>query len=253
MKSALLSLLLLSLFPGLNLSARIYKDRINPQWANDNSHFWYRNTLVGGTSEYILVDLVEGTRMPAFNQELLAAAINDSGAAKMQPDKLSLDQLQFELNKKLVYFRIGNQHFRWHRVKNQLDKIDASSLPETKSRKEDGKPEQSKPANRDIKPYRPSRNVSPDEKWKAFIKDHNLYIQATSGGEEIALSRDGKPENSYQPPFWSPNSKTLIAFRVEPGKIGDVHLLEYSPGKAEEQSCRLADIHCLETNSLLTS
>ena len=243
MKSALLLLLLLSLFPGLNLSARIYKDRINPQWANDNSHFWYRNTLAGGTSEYILVDLVEGTRMPAFDQELLAAAINTSGVAKMQAGKLSLNQLQFELKKNLVYFRIGNQHLRWHRAKNQLDKIDATSLPEIKSRKEDDQPEQSKPANRDKRPYRPSRHISPDEKWKAFIKDHNLYIQQVSGGEEIALSSDGKPENGYQAPFWSPNSKTLIAFRVEPGKIGDVHLLESSPreaGRAKLQTRRYA-------------
>ena len=243
MKSALLLLLLLSLFPGLNLSARIYKDRINPQWANDNSHFWYRNTLAGGTSEYILVDLVEGTRMPAFNQELLAAAINTSGVAKMQAGKLSLNQLQFELKKNLVYFRIGNQHLRWHRAKNQLDKIDATSLPKIKSRNKDDQPEQSKPANRDIRPYRPSRHISPDEKWKAFIKDHNLYIQQVSGGEEIALSSDGKPENGYQAPFWSPNSKTLIAFRVEPGKIGDVHLLESSPreaGRAKLQTRRYA-------------
>jgi len=243
MKSALLLLLLLSLFPGLNLSARIYKDRINPQWANDNSHFWYRNTLAGGTSEYILVDLVEGTRMPAFDQELLAAAINTSGVAKMQAGKLSLNQLQFELKKNLVYFRIGNQHLRWHRAKNQLDKIDATSLPKIKSRKKDDQPEQSKPANRDKRPYRPSRHISPDEKWKAFIKDHNLYIQQVSGGEEIALSSDGKPENGYQAPFWSPNSKTLIAFRVEPGKIGDVHLLESSPreaGRAKLQTRRYA-------------
>ncbi|MCH2060318.1 MAG: S9 family peptidase [Verrucomicrobiales bacterium] len=242
-KHLVLLLTLLPLFPPENLSARIYKERINPEWASDNSHFWYRNSLADGISEYILVDLDKGTRQPAFNQKLLAMALNDAGAGKFQAGKLSLGQLKFELKENLLYFRIGNQHFRWHREKNKLEKIDPGKFPKNPGKQEEAKAEKREPSDPGKKPYRPSRNVSPDGKWKAFIKDHNLFVQLVSGGEEIALSSDGKPENSYHGPFWSPNSKALISFRVEPGKIGDVHLLESSPregGRAKLQTRRYA-------------
>ena len=103
--------------------ASIYRDRVNPQWAGDNSHFWYRNELAGGTREYILVDLEKGVRQQAFNRELLATALNNAGAGNLQPTKLPLERLQFHLQKNLAYFRVKNQHFQWHREKNRLEKM----------------------------------------------------------------------------------------------------------------------------------
>ena len=37
--------------------ANIYKSKINPQWSEDNSHFWYRNDLPKGEREFTFVDL----------------------------------------------------------------------------------------------------------------------------------------------------------------------------------------------------
>ncbi|MCP4846895.1 MAG: prolyl oligopeptidase family serine peptidase [Verrucomicrobiaceae bacterium] len=238
------------LAPRESRSANIYRDRVNPQWAGDNSHFWYRNDLAAGTREYILVDLEKGVRQPAFNQELLATALNKAGAGKLPAAKLQLEQLQFHLHKNLAYFRVKNQHFQWHRGKHQLDRIDVEELPAHSRKKIDHKQDTQKPK---VKPYRPSRDVSPDGKWRAYIKEHNLFVRplkapttpgkpaVENNGEEIALSTDGTPNNSYQAPYWSPNSNNLISFRVEPGKIGDVHLIESSPkagGRAKLQTRR---------------
>ena len=220
--------------------ASIYRDRVNPQWAGDNSHFWYRNELAGGTREYILVDLEKGVRQQAFNQELLATALNNAGAGNLQPTKLPLERLQFHLQKNLAYFRVKNQHFQWHREKNRLEKIDAAALPGQPAKEVDQKKGKPGPEQR-AKPYRPSRNVSPDGKWRAYIKEHNLFIRPSNGGEEIAISTDGGPNNSYQPPYWSPNSNNLISYRVVPGNIGEVHLIESSPkggGRANLQTRR---------------
>lgn len=76
---------------------------------------------------------------------------------------------------------------------------------------------------------RPSRDHSPEGKWRAFIRDHNVFVGAVGGDEEIQLSKDGEPGNSYQTPQWSPDSKTLVVFRVEPGEQKQVHLIESSP------------------------
>lgn len=73
------------------------------------------------------------------------------------------------------------------------------------------------------------RSSSPDGKWNAFIKDYNLYLRNLDGGEEIALSQDGQSDNAYEVSQWSPDSKTLVAFRVQPGDEKQVHLIESSP------------------------
>ncbi|HET7626374.1 MAG TPA: DPP IV N-terminal domain-containing protein [Verrucomicrobiae bacterium] len=75
--------------------------------------------------------------------------------------------------------------------------------------------------NRDVR--------SPDEKWTAFVKDNNVFVRAGSDGQEIQLSTDGEEGNSYSRLEWSPDSQSLIAWRVEPGDIGMVYLIESSP------------------------
>ncbi|SVD00527.1 uncharacterized protein METZ01_LOCUS353381, partial [marine metagenome] len=71
-------------------AARVYRDRVNPQWAIDNSHFWYRNDLAQGTREFVLVDLKKGTREPAFDGERLARALLDAGVKGIEADRLPL-------------------------------------------------------------------------------------------------------------------------------------------------------------------
>ena len=48
-------------------------------------------------------------------------------------------------------------------------------------------------------------------------------------GKETQLSQDGSTNNSYRLPEWSPDSRSLVAWRVEPGDIGMVYLVQSSP------------------------
>jgi dipeptidyl aminopeptidase/acylaminoacyl peptidase len=83
----------------------------------------------------------------------------------------------------------------------------------------------------------PSRDASPDGKWIAFVRAHNLYVRPVKGdgaGEsegkgEVQLTNDGVTENAYSMFTWSPDSTTLAAFRVEPAEERQVHLIESSP------------------------
>src|ERR1041385_4671435 len=80
---------------------------------------------------------------------------------------------------------------------------------------------------------------SPDEKWVVIKRDHNLFIKSAVDEKEIQLTRDGKEGLSYEQWSWSPNSKTLAAFRIEPGDKKEVHLIQSSPpggGRAKLQS-----------------
>jgi dipeptidyl aminopeptidase/acylaminoacyl peptidase len=73
------------------------------------------------------------------------------------------------------------------------------------------------------------RDASPDGKWTAFVRDHNVFVRSSEDEQEIRLSDDGKEGMSYDRLEWSPDSQTLVAFRVEPGEEKEVHLIESSP------------------------
>ena len=51
------------------------RTEIIPHWFDDNTRFWYRNDLAAGAREFIVVDAVKGTRVPAFDHKRLAAAV----------------------------------------------------------------------------------------------------------------------------------------------------------------------------------
>ena len=81
-------------------------------------------------------------------------------------------------------------------------------------------------------------NRSPDGKWTIAIKESNVFVRDTDG-QEIQLSTDGQEGNGYRRAEWSPDSKAVIAWRLEPGDRKQVHLIRSSPdggGRAQLES-----------------
>ena len=75
---------------------------------------------------------------------------------------------------------------------------------------------------------RPSR--SPDGKWQAFVRDNNVFVRSSeTENAEVQLSQDGKDDNAYGRLEWSPDSQTLVAWRIEPGDRKEVYLVQSSP------------------------
>ena len=71
---------------------------------------------------------------------------------------------------------------------------------------------------------------SPNGRWVAFIKEHNVWAKDTAGGEEFALSNDGSEEDAYGDRFaWSPDSQKLVAVRTRKGEDRKVYFIESSP------------------------
>lgn len=71
---------------------------------------------------------------------------------------------------------------------------------------------------------------SPDGRWRALIKDHNVVVRNQQTGEEVGLSRDGRAEDGYTERFyWSPDSRRLVCMRTRPGEGRKVYLVESSP------------------------
>ena len=100
-------------------------------------------------------------------------------------------------------------------------------------------PQDERPRRQSQRERRGPRDESPDGKWTAFIRDHNLFLRSAEDGQEFQLSQDGQEGKSYQQPQWSPDSQTVVAFRMTPGDRKEVYLVESSPrdgGRAKLQT-----------------
>jgi dipeptidyl-peptidase-4 len=74
------------------------------------------------------------------------------------------------------------------------------------------------------------RGTSPDGQWVAFVRDHNLQLRPRAGGEAVALSRDGTPEDAYSPDVtWAPDGSVVVARRVQKGQEHPVTMVEVAP------------------------
>lgn len=72
--------------------------------------------------------------------------------------------------------------------------------------------------------------VSPDGKWKAYIKNDNVYVSLRDGSSERALSNDGTQGNYYSSYIrWSPDSKRLCTTKIRPAEKRYVYYVESSP------------------------
>ncbi|MCZ2343916.1 MAG: S9 family peptidase [Bacteroidales bacterium] len=101
--------------------------------------------------------------------------------------------------------------------------VSQKELPQTPQDTPQPKREPSQP------PPRPAEQ-SPDGKWSAFIRDHDVWIRPLPRGPERRLSWEGAEADRYTGSFfWSPDSTRLIAIRRRAGGNRQLTLVESSP------------------------
>ncbi|HEY2585886.1 MAG TPA: DPP IV N-terminal domain-containing protein, partial [Tepidisphaeraceae bacterium] len=84
--------------------------------------------------------------------------------------------------------------------------------------------------------------ASPDGKWAAVVKDGNLFLQEKNGPGEFLLGADGKPGDAYSGAvWWSPDSRSLVAMRVEAGQEHKIYEVESSPADQVQPKLRALD------------
>jgi dipeptidyl aminopeptidase/acylaminoacyl peptidase/uncharacterized protein (DUF885 family) len=211
---------------------RVFKARIAPHWFAQNNRFWYRNDLVGGTREFILVDAERGNRKTAFDHQALARGLSKAaGGEAIHADRLPFDEIEFVDDGKAVRFRVHDT--TWKCSLSNYECCRTSAGQAESLRIAPGSEAASKQARRreggsdDARRGNSAR--SPDGKWTALVKDHNVFVRRDGQSSEIRLSEDGKAGLGYGRLAWAPDSKTLVAFRIEPGDRKDVFLIQSSP------------------------
>jgi len=130
---------------------------------------------------------------------------------------------------------VNNRFYRCGLAQGDLAAIEKPEPPQPGAADNNPSPAAGEKPGR--KQYEASRELSPDGAWTAFVREHNLFVRSATSAEEIQLTTDGVENNSYEAPYWAPNSNNLVAFRVQPDEVGEVHLIESSP--AEKGRARL--------------
>ncbi len=223
----------------------VYKDRITPHWLTDSTRFWYRNDLTGKTKEFILVDAERGTREPAFDHVKLAAALARAVGTEYKPDQLPFDAIevvappsnrgrdardtqgQDALTQRQIRFTVDQTTWSYDLSSGTCEKTDLGPIKPAGG--QDDQAARFGRGGQGLGRERGPSADSPDGKWTASVKDHNVFVRDKSCDQEVQLSTDGAENNAYGLLSWAPDSKTLVAWRIEPGDGKEVYLIESSP------------------------
>src|SRR3954452_16180488 len=147
--------------PG-NLRHLVYIGEVSPHWIEKTNQFCYRKASPSG-SEFILVDAEQNTSSPAFDHARLAAALSHAAKQEYSASDLPFSDFEFVDSGKAIRFSI--EKVQWN-----------CSLATYECQKNSSQTERSNEA------------LSPDKRWAAFAKEHNLYLRDVSTGTVLQLT-----------------------------------------------------------------
>jgi dipeptidyl aminopeptidase/acylaminoacyl peptidase len=211
---------------GRDVSSRVFKLNLDPQWFASGKAFWYRNELPGGRREFWQVDAL-GKKATAFDHSRLAEVLSTQLSRPISGQSLPFRDIEF-LDTSTIRFDIEGQGWKLDLGAYELSRVAPKSpIP--------ARPQQ--PWRQDLYPVSTRMQTSPDKNLSAVIQDGSLRIR--KGDAETRISREGAGSSYLSRFVWSPDSKHLITFWVTPGDRKQVYLLESSPalwGPAQLQS-----------------
>lgn len=188
---------------------------VNATWLPDD-RFTYRSNKGDGQSEFLLVDPVAKTRVPAFDHARLAASLATASGTKVDPAKLPFQTIELSADAQAVSFDVSAKRYTCD-VKGAA----CTSADSTRD---------------------PNAVVSPDGTRAVFIKDWNLWVRDLASKVERPLTTDGVTHFGYATDnagwrqsarpvvLWSPDSKKVATFQQDERTNGDMYLVETTTG-----------------------
>jgi len=208
--------------PG-NLRRVVFVADIEPHWIAKTDRFWYRRISPKGT-EFILVDADKNSVAPAFDQTELAKKLSQASNRQYEALDLPFTDIEFADDAKAIRFQIDNLQWTC-----QLSPYKCEKNPS---------------------PENPNAVLSPNKRWAAYVKDHNLYLRDVATGTIVQLTEDGVSGWDYATPlpslrllvdqgkeeveqpaavFWSPDSAKLITYRIDARNAGRFTSVQFVP------------------------
>lgn len=195
-----------------------------PFWKKDGSAFWYKKSLPNRTWEYYYVDAVTGKRKAAFDNDKLAENIEKVTGKKQNPLKLQFAELYFADQGNTAKLKIQD---KWYEL--NLSNYSLADTKDTTIYRYNAK----RPLQQSRSRWQRNREArkSPDGKSEVLIRGGNLFVLDLATKTESQLSTDGNADKPYGEFAWSPDSKNIVAYKIDPKETKKVHyVLSSVPG-----------------------
>ncbi len=185
-----------------------------PAWLGDG-RFWYRATTPAGGSWYA-VNPARKTKAAAFDHARLATALGSAAGSTVEGDRLPM--LEPSADGRSATASVAGRRYQCDLVAYTCAAGAAAPTP---------------PAN---------SSTSPDGKWAAFIREHNLWAKELATGREVQLTTDGTKDFGYATNnagwvhnnnpvvTWSPDGTQLATFQHDGRGVRDMYLVSTNVG-----------------------
>jgi dipeptidyl-peptidase-4 len=209
--------------PG-NVRHLVYVADVAPHWIEKTNRFWYRRSGLNDT-QFVLVDAEQNTSGPAFDHQRLAAALSHAAKQEYSPSDLPFSEIDLVDDGKAIHFSVEDAQWTCSLATYECQR-DQSAVA------------------------KPNEVTSPNKRWAACVKEHNLYLRDVLTGTVLQLTNDGVAGWDYATPlpslramvdqgtedvkqsagvFWSPDSSKLITYRIDSRNSGRFTSLQFVP------------------------
>jgi hypothetical protein len=195
-----------------------------PVWVAGTSRFHYRRTTVGG-HEFVVVDAETLEKRAAFDHARVAAALAAATDSTHDAARLPFDAFRYIDGERGIAVTVGDRAFEC-----ALDAGTCTARPPQSRGGGGGRP-MAGGVVRDLEaPFDDSPRRSPDGRWDAYVRDHDLYVRPVDGVAR-RLTDDGAADDFFDHATitWSPDSRHVALYRVLPGERRLVHYVNAAP------------------------
>jgi dipeptidyl-peptidase-4 len=230
-----------------NLQGLVRNEFVLPHWIGDSGRFWYQRDGNEG-AEFVVVT-AEGAKSSAFDHAGIARALSEvlgMSSGNALPVSLTHAQLSDDLTR--LTGQVDKKSIDCNLTTLQCRAFDiAASARKMVGNYGDTHWDYGLPELR-----------SPDGRWAALTRDHNLFVREVATRNERQLTTDGAPGYSWArfpdtlsynavarrksdldtPPYetyWSPDGHYLIAPRIDERKVAVYPYVEQVPSDGSQR------------------
>ena len=215
----------------LEFASLVKGGSIEPHWMADGSSFWYSEGAPANTVIY-KVDPKANTKTPLFDTARLRQALTALLGHKPANKGLPFEEFTFvDEGETAASFTVEDKVF--------VLQIDSYAVTPARSVSEEEQRRLVPQIARKGAGY-PDMDLmeigSPDGRWFAFLKDHNVWLRSTVDGRRVQLTTDGiegyewrdVPVRSYSKwAAWSPDSSKLAVKKGDYRKVPKIPIVDY--------------------------
>jgi dipeptidyl aminopeptidase/acylaminoacyl peptidase len=194
----------------------------NVAWLPGTQRFVYRRSATGG-HEFIVYDATTREKRPAFDHERLAQALAHATGSTFTAQRLPFTSFRFTDDETVVIVAIDGRSWSCTLGDHECTLRQPPRFG--------GRPT-GFGVVRDLEaPFDSSARRSPDDRWEAMVRNHNVVVQRAGGGEPRVLTSDGVANGFFDHATitWSPDSRRIALYHVTPGERRIVHFINASP------------------------